>query len=489
MSGRSISSLTIANENSPVPYITEKKAEAPDYQFEVVLDETDDPQSMSPFRKWVIIVIISCASLCVTCASSVASFAEQGVAKDFHVSHTVTILSISLFVEGLGLGPLLVGPLSEVYGRSIVYRISYAFFFVFSWPIAFAPNIEVYLIFRFVTGFCGSAFLSVAGGSVSDLFDNATVANPMAFYTISPFIGPVLGPLISGFINQNAHWRWTFRVLLIWIFVQLVALFLFVPETYVPVILKKKAARCLDLLSSVDMPIELDVRLRKSTGNHQLWAPLDRRDTNLTRAIIASCYTPFQLIWYDRMALLLNTWTSLILGILYLSFQAFPIIFEERHGFSMQQTGMTYLGIGLGMICAMLSQPYWNRVVACTAEKNNGKAPPEARLYMGQVGGILVPLGLYWLAFTTYSSVHWIVPIIASVPFGAGIYFVFTAVFTYLVTAYRPIAASAMASNSAMRSTFAAAFPLFAGAMYHKLGTVGATALLAGIMTMCVPLP
>ncbi|PBK63470.1 MFS general substrate transporter [Armillaria solidipes] len=472
MSGRSISSLTIANENSPIPYITEKKAEAPDHQFEVVLDETDDPQSMSMFRKWVIIVIISCASLCVTCASSVGSFAEQGVAKDFHVSHTVTILSISLFVEGLGLGPLLVGPLSEVYGRSIVYRISYAFFFVFSWPIAFAPNIEVYLIFRFVTGFCGSAFLSVAGGSVSDLFDNATVANPMAFYTISPFIGPVLGPLISGFINQNTHWRWTFRVLLVWIFVQLVALFLFVPETYVPVILKKKAAR-----------------LRKSTGNHQLWAPLDRRDTNLTRAIIASCYTPFQLIWYDRMALLLNTWTSLILGILYLSFQAFPIIFEEHHGFSMQQTGMTYLGIGLGMICAMLSQPYWNRVVARAAEKNNGKAPPEARLYMGQVGGILVPLGLYWLAFTTYSSVHWIVPIIASVPFGAGIYFVFTAVFTYLVTAYRPIAASAMASNSAMRSTFAAAFPLFAGAMYHKLGTVGATALLAGIMTMCVPLP
>ncbi len=138
MSGRSISLLTV---DSPVPYITEKKAEAPDHEFEVVLDETDNPQSMSTFRKWVIIVIISSASLCVTCASSVASFAEQGVAKDFHVSHTVTILSISLFVEGLGLGPLLVGPLSEVYGRTIVYRISYAFFFVFSWPIAFAPNI------------------------------------------------------------------------------------------------------------------------------------------------------------------------------------------------------------------------------------------------------------------------------------------------------------------------------------------------------------
>lgn len=73
--------------------------------------------------------------------------------------------------------------------------------------------------------------------------------------------------------------------------------------------------------------------------------------------------------------------------------------------------------------------------------------------------------------------------------FGAGVYFVFTSTFTYLVTAYRPIAASAMAANSALRSTFAAAFPLFAGAMYGRLGTVGATALLAGLTAVMAPLP
>lgn len=98
-------------------------------------------------------------------------------------------------------------------------------------------------------------------------------------------------------------------------------------------------------------------------------------------------------------------------------------------------------------------------------------------------------LGLFWLAFTTYPHVHWVAPIIASIPFGAGIYFVFTSTFTYLVTAYRPIAASAMASNSALRSAFGAAFPLFAGAMYGRLGTVGATALLAGLTTIMAPLP
>lgn len=123
------------------------------------------------------------------------------------------------------------------------------------------------------------------------------------------------------------------------------------------------------------------------------------------------------------------------------------------------------------------------------AAKNGGELQPEIRLIPGMIGGVLVPVSLYWLAFTTYSGVHWVVPIIASVPFGAGIFFCFTSVFTYLVIAYRPIAASAMAANTFVRTSFAAAFPLFAGQMYDRLGTVGATALLAGLTTISAPLP
>ncbi|KAJ8690886.1 hypothetical protein PTI98_012282 [Pleurotus ostreatus] len=423
-----------------------------DDPYQVTLDASEHPQSgLSTFRKWLAVVIISTSALCVACASSIAAFTED---------------------DCVGIGPLFVGPLSEVYGRNIIYQVSYTLFFAFSWPVAFAPNIAVYLIFRFFTGLCGAAFLSVAGGSVSDMFTDATVANPMAFYTISPFIGPVLGPLISGFINQNLNWRWTWRIALIWVFAQWIALLLFVPETYVPVLLKRKAQR-----------------VRKSTGNTKYYAPLEKVNSSVFGKILVSCYRPFQLILYDRMALLLDVWNALILGILYLTFQAFPIVFERGHGFNMQETGLSFLGIGLGMLIAIFTQPFWNRRFARQSLIYDGNPPPEARLIMGQVGAILVPISLYWLAFTTYSHVHWIAPIIASVPFGSGIYFVFMSTFTYLVTAYRPIAASAMASNSSMRSMFAAVFPLFAGAMYNRLGTVGATALLAGLTTIMAPLP
>ncbi|ETW81890.1 major facilitator superfamily [Heterobasidion irregulare TC 32-1] len=440
-------------------------------EYEVTLGPEDDPQQLPLLRRWLAVVTISCASVCVTCTSSAAAFTEAGVAREFHVSREVTVLAISLFVMGLGVGPLLVGPLSEVYGRNIIYRISFIMFFIFSWPVAFAPNIAVYLIFRFVTGYCGAAFLSVAGGSVSDMFPNSRVATPMAIYTISPFLGPELGPLFSGFVNQHLDWRWTYYIIIIWIFIQTIGLILLVPETYIPVILKQKAQR-----------------VRKETGELKYYAPIERTNKSLIQALAISCYKPFELVLLDRMALLLNLWTALILGILYLAFQAFPIIFERGHGFNAQMTGLTFLGIGLGMVIGLSTQPYWNRKFR-EYKSAHGDPPPEFRLCMGQVGGILVPIGLFWLAFTTYRSVHWMVPLVASIPFGTGTYFVFTSTFTYLVVAYRPIAASAMASNSAMRSSFAAGFPLFANAMYARLGTVGATALLAGLTTLMAPLP
>ncbi|PSR73609.1 hypothetical protein PHLCEN_2v10528 [Hermanssonia centrifuga] len=378
----------------------------------VSLGPEDDPKYLSTFRKCLIVLIVSTGALCSTSSTSMAAFAEAGIVRDFHVSKEVAILGVSLSVAGIGFGPLFAGPLSEV----------------------------------FMTGFFSSAFLSVAGGSVSDLFDNHKVGVPVALYALSPFIGPMLGPLVSGFINQ------------------------LVPETYEPVLRQRKAKK-----------------LRQATGDDRYYAPLDERQVSMSRAILTSCYMPFKLLALDRMNLLLDLWTAILFGILYLAFQAWPFIFGINHGFDVQTTGLAFIGIGIGMVigCALN--------VALTI-RNQRKfkgvdAPAEERLTTGKIGAVVVPLSLYWLAFTTYRNVHWIAPIIASVGFGAGFLLCFTSTFTYLVTAYRPMAATSMAGNAFVRSAFAAAFPLFAGQMYEKLGTVGATALLAGVMTIAAPLP
>ncbi|KAF7308192.1 MFS domain-containing protein [Mycena chlorophos] len=431
----------------------------------VALDDSENPIHWSTFKKWLALVVISSGCFC-------ASFTEPGMARDFHASHEVTVLTISFFILGLGIGPLVTGPFSEVYGRAIIYRVSYLLLVLFGIPLAIGPSLAVVLVFRFLQGLAGASFLSVAGGSVADMFLGPKVATPMAFYTASPFLGPTFGPAVAGFINQNLDWRWTFRICLVWMFCELIAILLFVPESYAPVLLKRKAAR-----------------LRKETGDDNHWAPLDRRETSMGRMLYLSCTVPFKLLIFDRMALLLDIWTALLLGIMYLFFQVFPIIFEDGHHFNMQTTGLTFLSLGGGIVLALGTQPWWNRRTARVAKENGGKPPPETTLVMGQAGGVIVPIGMFMFAFTSYPHVHWIGPLISAAIFGTGMLFAFTATFTYLVMAYRPIAASAMAANSALRSTFGAIFPLFAASMYARLGTVGATALLAGLTTVMLPLP
>jgi hypothetical protein len=119
----------------------------------------------------------------------------------------------------------------------------------------------------------------------------------------------------------------------------------------------------------------------------------------------------------------------LILGVLYLFFSAFPLIFSTNHGFVLWQTGLTFLGLAVGLVAALLTSPLWhNNYVRLVAKANanipEGEKPqkpdPELRLPPAILGGVLIPISLFWVGWTTYPSVHWIVPIIGSVFFGAG---------------------------------------------------------------------
>jgi DHA1 family multidrug resistance protein-like MFS transporter len=105
------------------------------------------------------------------------------------------------------------------------------------------------------------------------------------------------------------------------------------------------------------------------------------------------------------------------------------------------------------------------------------------------LGAFLIPISLFWFGWTSYASIHWISPIIASMLFAAGGCLVVNCVFNYLTDAYPAYAASALASNDFMRSMFAAGFPLFATAMFHNLGVGWASTLLGCLSVLFVPFP
>ncbi|KAL4987530.1 major facilitator superfamily domain-containing protein [Aspergillus falconensis] len=470
--GYSCNNEVDAEASTGKPHGTEASSD-----FVVRWDENDpmNPRNFNAVRKWMIVIICSTGSLCVTCTSSMYTVTYDQLTEEFNCSRIVATLGLSFFIWGLGLGPLVLGPLSEFYGRRNIYVTSFIFFLVLLIPCAVAKNIQTMIVSRFFNGLAGSAFLSVAGGTVGDLFDRHELSAPMMLYTASPFVGPELGPLVGGFINQYTTWRWTFYVLLIWTGTLLATLILFVPETYHPVLLKRKA-----------------VKLRKETGDDRWIAPIEKMDRSIAQTVLKSLYRPILLLTLEPMCLNLCIFSAILLGILYLFFGAFQLVFGNVYGMDLYQRGLCFLGMFVGMSFAIASDPFWRRIYRKLEKKaiEIGESfQPEWRLPPAIAGGPLVTIGLFIFAWTIYPHVHWIVPIIGSGFFGAGTVLVYSGVFTFLVDAYPTYAASALSANSFARSSFGGIFPLFGIQMYNRLGYHWATSLLAFLTLVMAPFP
>lgn len=179
---------------------------------------------------------------------------------------------------------------------------------------------------------------------------------------------------------------------------------------------------------------------------------------------------PFTLNFTEPMVFLLNLYIALVYGLLYIWFESFPIVFVEIHGFDLGQQGLAYLGIFVG---ALVTIPPFFLYLYKVQEKQfnaNDEIQPEKRLIPAFFGAFCIPVCLFWFGWSGRAGVHWIMPIIGSAWFSIGATLLFNAVLNYLADAYPAYVASVLAGNDIMRSSFGAGFPLFATAMYRKVG-------------------
>lgn len=403
-----------------------------------------NPRSMPTGRKWLITGLASSGSFCVTCASSIytSTYAQMDVELD--CSRLLATLGLSTFVLGIALGPMW-SPLSEFYGRRPIYLAAFAAFTVWIVPCAVAQNIETVIVARFFQGLSGSAFLSVSGGTVSDLFTPDKMHHPLTLFTAAPFLGPSVGPLLGGFINSNVDWRWTHYIMIIWAACMFLAICFFVPETYrefthIMTIYDHRweySVLCLQKISTDPVILRKKAQQkRKDTGDERWRAPIEKSNKSFLRTMGASLLRPFMILCFEPMALILDVYSAIILGILYLFFGAFPFVFEGAFGFNLWQTGLAFMGLMFGMLTGVLSSGVWQKVRMRLIRKNevatgvSGKSEPEFRLPSVMAGSVLVTVGLFWFAWTTFSWLHWILPIIGAAIFGVGVSLLSCLVFT-----------------------------------------------------------
>ncbi|GAB0136169.1 hypothetical protein EsDP_00004481 [Epichloe bromicola] len=443
------------------------------YVIHWIPDDARNPMNFSNFRKWLITITVAIATLAVSLVSSAYTGGLRQIMADFNVSQEVATLGVSLFVLGFAVGPLLWAPLSELFGRRVLFFITYACLTAFNAGCAGAQNMWTLLIMRFLAGSFGSSPLTNAGGTIADMFDADQRGLATAIFAAAPFLGPVLGPVAGGFLGMEAGWRWVMGLLTafsgtVWILGTLL-----VPETYSPVLLRQRAAE-----------------LSKITGEHYVSKlDHDRGRVTLAESFKTALSRPWILLFKEPIVFLLSIYMAIVYGTLYMLFAAFPIVYQQHRGWNQGVGGLAFLGIMVGMLAAIAyTIPSNNRYIE-TQKKSGGSAPPEARLPPTLVGSIALPIGLFWFAWTNSESIHWIVSILAGVPFGFGMVLVFLSIMNYLIDSYTIFAASVLAANSVLRSLFGAAFPLFTTYMYKDLGIHWASTIPAFLALACVPFP
>jgi MFS family permease len=306
-------------------------------------------------------------------------------------------------------------------------------------------------------------------------------------------MGPVLGPIVGGFVGMTVGWRWVEGVMAIFTGVLWIAGTLLIPETYTPVILRKRATA-----------------LSKETGMvYKSRGDAEQGSKSLRNVFATALSRPWILLFQEPIVLLLSVYMAIIYGTLYMCFSAFPIVYQQNRGWSPGIGGLSFLGVAVGMMLAVIYSIWDNKRYAKLDERYDGFAPPESRLPPTIVGGICLPIGLFWFAWTNSPNIHWIVSIIATAPFGFGMVLVFLGIMNYLIDSYTIFAASVLAANSVLRSIFGAAFPLFTTQMYSKctpdsmsfrqtyeltdskdgLGIHWASSVPAFLALVCVPMP
>ncbi|KAL3462659.1 major facilitator superfamily domain-containing protein [Aspergillus heterothallicus] len=351
--------------------------------------------------------------------------------------------SVSVYVLGFALGPLVLSPLSEAYGRQII--LNSANFFHSAWQLgcALSPNLASLIIFRFLAGVSGSACLTIGGGIIGDLFILTERGKANAIFTVGPLMGPVIGPVIGGFIAQRAGWRWVYWTLFIATAVVASVNLALGKETN-HAVLARRARRGTqtnengmgDGSSSSTEGSQVDKTSNPST--------LSRLSSGLTR--------PVTIIARSPVLLFLTLYLSFVFGLLYLLFTTITTLFTATYGWPIELAGLSYLGLGLGFISGLIlvgktSEATVTRLTA----RNKGVYRPEMRLASCLITARFIPISFFWYGWAAHyhEHVHWI---------------------TYFIDVSGPFAASAIAGLVAVRCLLGSFLPLAGPSMYEALG-------------------
>ncbi|KID72156.1 uncharacterized protein G6M90_00g027980 [Metarhizium brunneum] len=443
--------------------------------------DAENPRNFSMARRLIATLLVSILGCVVGVASSVYSGVAPQNAEAFGVSEVAASLVTGIYLLGFAAGSLVSGPLSEVLGRNLVYVSSLTLFIIFVMASALAPNFGAQLAFRFLSGVFGCPPLTCAGGTIADLWNPLEKTTYFPMYAIISFCGPAMGPLIASYIGQTdvLSWRWAGWIVTIMSGAVLVLIVFFQPETYSPLLLSWRAKH-----------------LRAATGDGRFRCEMDVDHISLVRRIGRAMKNQFLITIHEPIVLLISLYMTVVYIVLFTFLDGYAYIYTDVHGLSQGLTNIIWVAMVIGIVSAAFLVPpayIWTRRLL--RDNTEGRSSdgfhiqPEQRLWYAMLGAPLIPISLFWMAWTDFARISVWSPIIASAVFGLGTICIFISSYMYVIDCYHIYAASALAFMTVSRYAAAGVMTVVGIPFYRNMGVQWTLTILGCISAALVPVP
>lgn len=179
-------------------------------------DDPQNPQNWTTKAKVMNTLLVIVLCFLTPLGSSMFAPGVPDVLREFRSqSETLAEFVVSIYILGYAVGPLLIGPASETYGRWPVYAACNVMFLIFTIACAVANSLTQLIVFRFFAGAFGVCPITLGGASIADLIAQQKRGVAMSLFSMGPLMGPVIGPVAGSYLSAAEGWRWTFWVIAI----------------------------------------------------------------------------------------------------------------------------------------------------------------------------------------------------------------------------------------------------------------------------------
>jgi MFS family permease len=392
-----------------------------------------------------------------------------------HHSRTASILLVTVWELGESAGPLLIGPLSEAYGRYPVINVANMLFIAATAMAALSPSVPILIVARFFTGVAVTVNV-LNPAIVGDLFRPDQRGSPMSLVQLAPLLGGAFGPAISGAIAQTRGWRFVLGVSVVLAAACELAFLFGFRETYKPAIARAENRRVLREAAASD----------SETGS--VLSDDDKHEA--TDKLVDSIRRPGIVFANSGVLMAMSLFGAVAFAHYYVMSVTLPGVLEDMYMLSPAMTGLAMIsssgGACLGVfICNRTLDSIYIRL----REANGGVDRPEDRLPLAVIGAVLLPIVVIIYGWVIHFQLPLAVLLTTVSVLGAAEMFCMLPLSTYVVDAFGTYSASALTAIIITRCLMGTFLPLTTTPLIENLGWGWGFTVL-GVFTLAMaPIP